>query len=204
MDEVFRFLFLRPPAPGAPVTVQPSADFARELAAADSAANCKEAQKAAAAKLIASPRNIGALSDLGIGSQLIAFEAALAGLLDPTPAQVTKAVKDIFGKTSAQVVKLPAFAQDRDRLSDNLIAAKLLSRDGTVEAKRLEAALRLMALIERVAADEATLKASRRGAGRPAKTNPARHARRRPQQERRQGQPAIRAARQRPGSAKAA
>ena len=158
MDEVFRFLFLRPPAPGAPVTVQPSADFARELAAADSAANRKEAQKAAAAKLIASPRNIGALSDLGIGSQLIAFEAALAGLLDPTPAQVTKAVKDIFGKTSAQVVKLPAFAQDRDRLSDNLIAAKLLSRDGTVEAKRLEAALRLMALIERVAADEATLK----------------------------------------------
>ncbi len=158
MDEVFRFLFLRPPAPGAPVTVQPSADFARELAAANSAANRKEAQKAAAAKLIASPRNIGALSDLGIGSQLIAFEAALAGLLDPTPAQVTKAVKDIFGKTSAQVVKLPAFAQDRDRLSDNLIAAKLLSRDGTVEAKRLEAALRLMALIERVAADEATLK----------------------------------------------
>ncbi|HEY7665396.1 MAG TPA: hypothetical protein VH934_19945 [Xanthobacteraceae bacterium] len=158
MDEIFRFLFLRPPAPAAAVTVQPSVNFARELASADTASNRKEAQKAVAATLVASARNVGALTDLGIGKELVALETALADIQDPTPAQVTKAIKDVFGKTPAQVAKLPAFAQDRDRLSDNLIAAKLLSRDGPVEAKRLEALLRLMALIERVAADEPALK----------------------------------------------
>jgi hypothetical protein len=37
-DEIFRFLFLRPPDPGTAVTVQPSKGFAKDLAAAISSA----------------------------------------------------------------------------------------------------------------------------------------------------------------------
>lgn len=57
-DEIFRFLFLRPPAPGAPVPVSASKYFAKDLAAADAARDRKTALKATADKFISSARGI--------------------------------------------------------------------------------------------------------------------------------------------------
>ncbi len=156
MDEVFRFLFLRPPAPGTSVTVEPSAEFAKQLAG-NGGAPSKDTQKAAAAALVGSPRNVSSLTDLGLGSQLVALQKALAAIASPTLAQLNKAVKDAFGKAPPAVVKMRSFSGDLSRLSDNLIAAKLLSRDGGLEAKLIEAALRLMALLQRAAASDPAL-----------------------------------------------
>jgi hypothetical protein len=158
MDEIFRFLFLRPPAPGTPVTVRPSLEFAKDLAAADGAQDRKAALKLAAAKLVSSPRGITNLTDLGMGAALLATQTALAKLEDPTSDQVSAAVQTAFGNPPAQVANAQEFAKDRDRLSDNLLAAKLLSRDESVEARQIEALLRLMEIIQRVAIDDAALK----------------------------------------------
>jgi hypothetical protein len=147
MDEIFRFLFLQPPAPGKPVTVTPSAAFAADPAQAQDAPNRKAALKGVAAQLVSSARGVGKLADLTLGAALIATQEALAALDDPTSEQATEAVKTAFGKPPGQVAGSPDFAKDRDRLADNLLAAKLLSRDHAVEARQMEALLRLMALM---------------------------------------------------------
>lgn len=158
MDEIFRFLFLRPPAPGKAVTVTPSAAFATELAQAHNSPNRKAALKAAAGKLVSSGRGVGKLADLALGNALVAAQEALAPLDDVKPEQLAEIVKTAFGKPPGQIVGTAEFTKDRERLADNLLAAKLLSRDGAVEARQMEALLRLMVVIDRLAANDAGLK----------------------------------------------
>jgi SAM-dependent methyltransferase len=59
---------------------------------------------------------------------------------------------------STERASMRSWPKDRDRLADNLLAAKLLSRGHAVEARQMEALLRLMALIDRLAANDADLK----------------------------------------------
>jgi hypothetical protein len=161
MNEVMRFLLLRPPEPGNPVVVRPSKPFADELAQAHQAPDRRAALKEVAGKLVSSARGLKALTNLSQGTQLLAAQAELAEKAaagEVAANDVGKAVKDAFGKPAAQVVKAPEWAADRDQLADNLLAAKLLSRDGEVEARSMEALLRLIALIERVATDDDTVK----------------------------------------------
>jgi hypothetical protein len=157
MNEIFRFLFLRPPAPGTALDVVPSSAFGKDLAAAGASSNRRSALKAAANKLLASSEAIGNFDTLALGEKLLGFEQKLSELENPAPSYVSTAIKDAFGATASTVVANPDFAKDRDRLSDNLIAAKLVSRDGDVEAKRIEALLRLMDLISRIAAKDPTV-----------------------------------------------
>ncbi|WP_045227151.1 hypothetical protein [Methyloterricola oryzae] len=78
MDEVFRFLFLRPLAPGAAASVQPSEQFGNSLQAANEARDRNVALKAAATELITSERGITSLSQLHFSNALPATETALA------------------------------------------------------------------------------------------------------------------------------
>jgi hypothetical protein len=162
MDEVFRFMFLRPPVPASPVVVNPSQPFAASLQQAQAAADRRAALKAAATQVVQT-RGVDNLSDLHFGLQLVAVESALGNLAPPSSQnpigkQVFNAIKAAFGnKTPTQVVALPDFVEDRERLADNLLAAKLLSRDSGLPARRLESLLRIIAVIQRSAVDDQSL-----------------------------------------------
>ncbi|GAB3002041.1 hypothetical protein [Saccharothrix stipae] len=157
MEEIFRFLLLHPPAPATAVDVLASDDFAAALAEAHDAPDSKTALKTAAARLVANERGLTDLGKLANATALWHTERALRGTDAPTRADVEQAVADGFGEPPSQVVEAPAFTADRELLSDNLIAAKLLSRDGAVEARTMEDLLRLMAVIDRVAAGDPAL-----------------------------------------------
>jgi hypothetical protein len=157
MNEIFRFLFLRPPAPGAAVDVTPSPEFGKALAGAGSGTDRRAGLKAAASQFLASGHALDDLESLKLGDELLALQAKLLALDDPDQKAAADAVKDVFGKEPGAVAKSPDFASDRERLADNLIAAKLLSRDGRVEAKRIESLLRVIDLVRRLAAGDATL-----------------------------------------------
>ena len=159
MNEVFRFLFLRPPAPGTPIAVNPSQEFAKDLSVAAGSADRKQALKAASARLMSSGRGLTKFSDLNFGAGLVAAQAALASLDDPAPDKTRDAIKHALGKTPGQLMNDGKIAGDRDRLSDNLIAAKLLSQDGGVEARQIEALLRVIDLIARLAQNDTALEA---------------------------------------------
>ncbi|HEY7619204.1 MAG TPA: hypothetical protein VH834_05490 [Solirubrobacteraceae bacterium] len=154
MDEIFRFLFLRPPDVGSAVTVTPSQDFGKQLAAADTANDRKAAFKRAAGALVGSARGLQSIDELAVGAGLTAVAAALEADEAPDRNDLVDAVEAQFGMGPVDLVKDDRFAADKERLADNLIAAKLLSSDGAVTARRLESLLRLMTLIERVADDD--------------------------------------------------
>lgn len=157
MDEVFRFLFLRPPAPGVPLVVQPSDAFAKDLKEAESARDRKEALKRAASKMVESDRGLARLEDLELGEKLLQALRSIGSEEDPSPERVEKIVREIFGTKPTQLVTAAEFAKDSARLGDNLLAAKLLSRDTSVEARLMESILRLMDVIERIAGSDGAL-----------------------------------------------
>jgi len=157
MNEIFRFLFLRPPAPGAPLQVNPSETLAKALSEAGGAADRRASLKAAATKFLSSGGEIDDLSALKLGDKLAALESDLLGLKDPQPAAVKTAIQHAFSASAQTVAKGDDFKSDRERLRDNLIAAKLLSQDGPVEARRMESLLRVMDLVARLGANDETL-----------------------------------------------
>jgi hypothetical protein len=157
MDEIFRFLFLRPPDVGAAVPVNPSPGFAADLEEANSAEDRRAALKRAAAALIATERGIAAIEELTLGAGLLALASAIEELDEPDPCNVGDAIQEIFERPASELVAADEFQTDRERLADNLIAAKLLSADGAVEARTIEALIRLMELIERIAAGDPEL-----------------------------------------------
>jgi hypothetical protein len=158
MDEVFRFLFLRPPVTADPVPVVPSSAFKKELEAALNEEDVRGALKKAAAALVASARGVHSVTALSYGTALMGLDSKLGDGRGITPAQLTAAIIHAFGRTPGELVAEDDFAGNRDMIADNLIAAKLLSRDAEVSAATLEHFLRLLRLIERAAANDATLK----------------------------------------------
>jgi hypothetical protein len=158
MYEVFRFLFLRPPVTADPVPVVPSRAFQKELEAALSEKDVRGALKKAAAALVASARGVRVVTALSYGPALVKLDGQLGDGRGITLSQLTAAISRAFGHTPGELVTQDDFTGNRDRIADNLIAAKLLSRDAEVTAATLEHFLRLLWLIERAAGNDATLK----------------------------------------------
>src|SRR5581483_6290315 len=104
-DEIFRFLFLRPPEPSTAVTVQPSKDFSKDLTTADVARDRRSALKVAASNLVSSARGIKRLDDLNLGNALAKLQAGLAKLDDPSLDELEDAIENAFGKSASAVVK---------------------------------------------------------------------------------------------------
>ena len=157
MNDIFRFLMLRPPETGDAVEIAPSKDFGDALQAAANADNPKGAVKQAADALLNSGKGVDAVSDLALGPTVIELADALDAAVPADVAALSDAIKTAFGMTADKIVSGDKFAADRDAASDSLLAMKLLSRDGGVEAKTLERVLRTMFLIDQVAAKSTAL-----------------------------------------------
>src|SRR4051794_21820209 len=155
MSEIFRFLMMRPPQPADPVTVTPSSKYLTRL---DEARNHAEGRVALreASEAVVSDYAVTSIDDLPMARALLELDRVLRGLAADPPAggmaaAVSKAVKDLLGDTPKKVMADPATTALSDELQDLLIAAKVLSRDGAVEAVRIETALRTLDLVRRLA-----------------------------------------------------
>jgi hypothetical protein len=120
MDDLFRFLLLRPASPATPRdTKQLTASFAtagtpRDLARRE-------------ARAFVDRRAIATSTD-GITYSTIAFEVVLKLRSGPlSGSEVSKIVENGTGHTADQVVTDPRFAAEETLLADSLVAMKLLS-----------------------------------------------------------------------------
>lgn len=155
MSEIFRFLMMRPPEPADPVTVTPSRQYLERLDEARRHAEGRVAVRQASEAVI-HDHAVNGIEDLPRAAALLDLDQVLRGLAAHPPpgsmaAAVAKAVKDTLGDTPAKVTADAATTTLRETLQDLLIAAKALSRDGAVEAVRLETALRALDLVRRLA-----------------------------------------------------
>ena len=155
MSEIFRFLMMRPAEPADPVMVTPSAQYLTRIEEARQHTEGRQALREASEAIIAD-RAVGKIDDLPMAAGLLDLHAALHVLAEEPPpgnfgAAVSLAVKNHLGDTPKKVAADKDTAATREALQDLLIAAKLLSRDGAVEAVRLETALRILDLVQRLA-----------------------------------------------------
>jgi hypothetical protein len=155
MNEIFRFLMMRPPEPADPVPVTPSQRYLTRIDEARQQAEGREALKQASRAIIAD-RAVTRLENLPVAVDLLGLEAALQALAADPPAgsftaAVAAAIKAALGDTPKKVIAAAATAEAREVMQDLLIAAKLLSADDRVEAVRLETALRVLDLVRRIA-----------------------------------------------------
>jgi hypothetical protein len=155
VNEIFRFLMLRPPQPADPVVVTPSQRFLTLLIEARQHAEGREALRQASQAII-TERAVVSLDKLPLAAKLLVLEEKLRELTRTPPngaftAAVAGAVKDALGESAAKVAADPNTGEVREVLQDLLIAAKLLSRDGDVEAVQMETTLRMLDLVIRLA-----------------------------------------------------
>src|SRR3954453_24067720 len=155
MSEIFRFLMLRPPEPADPVTVSPSSRYLTRLDEARQHGEGRIAVREASEAVIADYA-VTTIDDLPMAGALLELDRVLRGLASDPPvgdmaAAVGKAAEDVLGDTPKKVMADPAITTLSERLQDLLIASKVLSRDGAVEAVRLETGLRTLDLVRRFA-----------------------------------------------------
>lgn len=155
MSEIFRFLMMRPAQPADPVVVTPSVRYLTRLDEARQHAEGRQALRDASEAII-TERAVTSLDDLPMARGLLALDAALRALAGDPPsgsfgAAVTAAVKEHLGDTPKKIAADKDTVETKEALQDLLIAAKLLSRDGAIEAVRLETALRTIDLVLRLA-----------------------------------------------------
>jgi hypothetical protein len=157
MDEIFRLLLLRPPAPGVAMTVTPSAQFATALREANESEDPKGRRRQAATELVASARGLKTITDLVLGTKMVTMDALITGTTPPSPSALPAVINQIFGMSPNQVIGAPEFTADRERIADNLIAAVILSADGPLSAVRLEDLLTVLVVVEATAKQDPVL-----------------------------------------------
>jgi hypothetical protein len=152
MNELFRFLMLRPAEPADPVPVGISEKFRAAIEQAPQGPE-RDPLKAAAAQV---SRDYGLLSidQMNLAPRMVHFGRALRDRLagDPEKLDLAALVHKTLGADPAAVVASGDFHEERLQLGDLLIAAKVLSTDGPVAAATIEDVLRLMDLVRTVAA----------------------------------------------------
>jgi len=169
MDEVLRFFVLRPPELREPqkdaIVLHPSAALAIALedalaqpnavAAAHAASGLRS--PAAAAREVALRHLAGStlrgFRDLQFSTAIQAFDHAIANAPEDTLSAAANAVKEVFGKTAAELIADPAFREERARLTDMLVCRKLAGRGGG-DFRRLEHAGKLFALLTAIADEQ--------------------------------------------------
>ena len=172
MDELFRFLMLRPPEPGDPVKVDVSEKFRNAVAQAQQQYEGYEALRVAA-RAISKDLEIASFDELSLAPKILRLADRLRAQPGAQNGKAGKAdlddlVEEELGDDPAAVIKSKAFAAEWERLADLLVAAKILSRDGAVPAVRIEDVLRTMDLVRLIAKDKVdTLAEARRAQTRP-------------------------------------
>jgi hypothetical protein len=156
MEELFRFMMARP-AQRAKVDdryrLRTSPDYLKNLKSAkvEGRARVRGVAEEFARTMIHS------VDDLTFGPKLLAFGNALPETQPALLADLSKIVQNHFGAKPQDVVRDAALARDRERLSDLLVTSAIVGTDFEFPSELAARLLRLIALIERVAAGDKTL-----------------------------------------------
>jgi hypothetical protein len=157
MFDLFRFILVRPPQEldeNKSISSDTKSEFQVKLSSGESRAR----RKTLALEYARSSKFVKGYSDLTFGDAFRRTWEGLRAAAYPSPADAKKAVTDAFGLEPKALVERDGFRSDKERLADTLVAAKLLSRGDEARLNEVVAALRLVALIERFAREDDTLK----------------------------------------------
>jgi hypothetical protein len=172
MDDLFRWMTVRAPQAidaGAAVTLSGpsgSTSFQDTLynvlhPEGDPPANPWPELVAAAQAYQATEGFAGSPSDLTLGAELKAFEAAVRNLLlTPSPYflyELLYAVQSAFGTDAATLVATAPFAEDWARVSDSIVALFIAPQGGGAMLMALATTARVIALLVRLAAGDSAL-----------------------------------------------
>jgi hypothetical protein len=149
VDELFRFVVIRPPQPALPIAAAPSPALQAVLDASTRAPDRRQALKNRLAAYrdddkharVVDLRSFDELRELARE-----FENERPRRADDATASVVRAT----GKQPAEFAKDADLGEARARLADELVIAHLLSSDGTPPAHELQSMLRAVVLVERL------------------------------------------------------
>jgi|GEM_PF-1141610 len=163
MEALFKFAHIRPPkepdARLSRITLANNSAFQQKLSEALTGTQSRRKMKEAAAKYLKGPQFIQDSTNLRYGRELEALSGTLATLEKSESldyATVDEAIKRSFGKTSKQLATDNEFATELEKLSNSLVAIKLLPEQHRRPVHHLAGALRDLSLIKTLAQDDAS------------------------------------------------
>ncbi len=162
MEELFRFLLTRPAQLADDKVigkVLPSTEYHAQLRKARATDEPRPILHRLALAYRNSEQALKSIEELNYAQQLGGLYDVFAKHTEMSLKDLDAAVKKWFDREAEQVVKDEKFAQDRERLSDTIVTNIILSNDGPVSSYQAARFLRVIAIIERVAASDATLAA---------------------------------------------
>jgi hypothetical protein len=157
MFDLFRFILVRPPqelGEDKSIPSDTTSEFQRGLRDAPR----RLRRKSLATDFTKSARFAKGWADLTHGNAFRESWQKLQELPIPSVADAEKVITDAFDVAAKTLINRETFKNDRERAADSLVAAKLISQGDCGRLPELVAVLRLAALIERVAAEDETLK----------------------------------------------
>lgn len=156
MFDLFRFITVRPPQEldeSRSIPSDTNSNFHASLLAAGS----RRRQRSVAIEFIKSADFIKGWIDLNHGEAFRKAGKELTALSDPSLADTKKVIRDSFDVAATDVRENEAFQSDKQRATDSLVAAKMISRGDIARLSELTAAIRICDLVERVAREDRAL-----------------------------------------------
>ncbi|KAF0192705.1 MAG: hypothetical protein FD165_475 [Gammaproteobacteria bacterium] len=161
MEELFRFVLARPAdridTKKDTVRVRPSGDYQAQLNEARVSGNPRVASSRIAAEFRAGGREIRSIDNLKYGELLSELSKQLRGVDDMPLDGLNKLVTKLFDVDAEQLVSNTSYTRDRQYLGDVIVTAAILGQDGAVVADHAARLLRVMAVIDAVAAGDGSL-----------------------------------------------
>ncbi|WP_437626062.1 hypothetical protein [Sorangium sp. So ce1151] len=117
----------------------------------------RSGRKGVAIEYTRSPKFVKDYGDLSYGEAFRRLWGQLRAVVDPSLEDAKKATSSIFELDPRALSERTGFRSDKERLSDSLVAAKVLSRGDLSRLDDVVAALRLVDIIERIAREDETL-----------------------------------------------
>ena len=160
MFDLFRFIMLRPPQAPDQRQLTPLKDktnFVNQLRQARDTRSPRDAMIRVATAFTKTEEFVSDQSPVGIQGKLEALEEAIRDPHGPKDLRSLKtAVEKTFGASADKISASPEYSVAQNRLSDSILAAKVMSPRGDA-LSRLTAGYTLLDLIARVARDEKAL-----------------------------------------------
>lgn len=148
MDELFRFVALRPPAPlKHEIVVDGTSPLARNLSDARGNSKGRETMNRLAQSFVHSGEFVADSASLNLPLDQLATVLQESGVSEE--GSIGDLVESVLGSSAADVAQTPEFRRDLARLQDSLLALKLSSTgEGAAEVLRL---LRAADAVQRIA-----------------------------------------------------
>jgi hypothetical protein len=161
MEDLFRFLMIRPPEAvekEAAIPLEQPTGFQAALRDASASDSPRKAVKEAANRFIQAGDNyIDSHKSLNLGRQMLDLREQIETQDVNSLDMLQDAIKTVFQKPAETIVKSSEFVEDNCKLADSIIAIKLTPSEHHKPLAKLVKVLQTMALIGRVAAVDASL-----------------------------------------------